>query len=147
MEAFHDAVAPTPNQAHKLTTYTNTKWGSQLGNAVKEGTPLPLFKFQSMSGAIVFLMNGPLCWKTERQEKMYLGSCEAEIKATCMGSKLTVATRNFSEGLSKCGVPDPTDTTSPTVVYNDNKLTVHWAYNMRLKDIRHMEFKENYVRE
>ena len=41
-----------------MTTYTNTNWGSHIGNAVREGTPLPLFKFRSMSGVIVFRMSG-----------------------------------------------------------------------------------------
>ena len=147
MEAFTDAVAPSPEEAHRMTTYTDANWGSQIGNAVKEGTPLPLFKFRSMSGAIVFRMCGPVAWKTERQERTSLSSCEAEIKATCMGSKLTVATRNFSKGFSGCGVPPPVDTDRPTTVYNDNMSAVFWAHNMTLKAIRHMEFKENSVRE
>jgi len=100
-----------------------------------------------MSGAIVFRMSGPLAWKTERQEKTSLSSCEAEIKATCMGSKLTVATRNFSEGFKSCGVPAPTDTDTATTLYNDNQSAVFWAHNMTLKAVRHMEFKENAVRE
>jgi hypothetical protein len=147
LEAFDDAVPPSHGEAHRMTTYTDANWGSQIGNAIREGTPLPLFKFRSMSGAIVFRMSGPLAWKTERQEKTSLSSCEAEIKATCMGSKLTVATRNFSEGFKSCGVPAPTDTDTATTLYNDNQSAVFWAHNMTLKAVRHMEFKENAVRE
>ena len=34
MEAFTDAVPPSPEDAHRMTTYTDTNWGSQIGNAV-----------------------------------------------------------------------------------------------------------------
>ena len=69
-------------------------------------------------------MSGSLAWKSERQEKTSLSSYEAEIKATCMGSKLTVATRNFSDGFTSCGVPPPTDTDAPTIMYNNNQSAV-----------------------
>ena len=59
-EAYDDATPPRPNSGHKLTTYSDACWGSQIGNAIKEGTLLPLFKFRSMSGAIVFCMGGPI---------------------------------------------------------------------------------------
>jgi hypothetical protein len=52
-EAHSDALPPSPNQHHRLSTYSNACWGSQLGNAVCKGIQLPLFKFRSMSSAIV----------------------------------------------------------------------------------------------
>ena len=60
MEAFEDAVAPTPEQSHRITTYTDADWGSQIGNALRKGTPVPLFKFCSMSSAMVFRVIWPL---------------------------------------------------------------------------------------
>ena len=96
MEAFEDAVAPTPGQSHRITTYTDANWESQIGNALRKGTPVALFKLRSMSGAMAFRMNGPMAWKTERQPRTSLSSCEAEINATNLGSKLTVAARNFT---------------------------------------------------
>ena len=96
MEAFEDAVAPTPGQSHRITTYTDANWGSQIGNALRKGTPVPLFKLRSMSGAMAFRMNGPMAWKTERQPRTSLSSCKAEMNATNLGSKLSMAARNFN---------------------------------------------------
>jgi hypothetical protein len=52
-EAYTEAIAPLADQHHRLSTYSDACWGSQLGNAVREGIQLPLFKFRSMSGAVV----------------------------------------------------------------------------------------------
>ena len=91
MEAFEDAVAPTPKQSHRVTTYIDANWGSQIGNALRKEMPVPLLKLRSMSGAMMFRMNGPLAWKTERQPLTSLSSCEAEINATnlMLGSPIT----------------------------------------------------------
>ncbi len=64
-EAYDDALPPKTNQHHRLTTYSDTCRGSQIGNAVREGIQLPLFKCCSMSGAIIFRSGGPISWKTE----------------------------------------------------------------------------------
>jgi hypothetical protein len=50
-EAYTDALPPKPTHHHRLTTYSNACWGSQIGNAVRDGIQLLLFKFRSMSGA------------------------------------------------------------------------------------------------
>ena len=147
LEAFEDAVAPTPDQSHRITTYTDANWGSQIGNAIRPGTPVPLFKLRSMSDAMVFRMNGQLVWKTERQPKTSLSSCEAEIRATNLGSKLTMAARNFTRGFEACGESAPSDISRPTQVFNDNNACVLWSGNMTLKALRHVELRENSVRE
>jgi hypothetical protein len=59
-EAYTIAVPPTTAQHHQLSTYSNECWGSQLGNAIRESTQLPLFKFRSMSGAIIMRSGGPI---------------------------------------------------------------------------------------
>ena len=147
LEAFTDAVPPTAEQSHRLTAYTDANWGSQMRNAVPAGTPVPLFKFRSMSGAIILRMSGPISWKTERQQRTSLSSCEAEINATNMGSKLTVAARNFTRGFKACGVPVPSDISGPTKVFNDNNACVLWFNNMALKATHHIKLRENSVRE
>jgi hypothetical protein len=60
MEAYTDAIPPSPTNCVPLTAYSNTCWGSQLGSAICNGTLLPLFKFLSMSGGVVFQQGGPL---------------------------------------------------------------------------------------
>ncbi len=141
-----NAVPPDTESHHRLSTYSDACWGSQLGNAVREGLRLPLFKFRSMSGTIVMRSGGPISWKAERQEQTSLKSCEAEIRATNTGSRLTVNTRNMISSLLSLGYPI-NDADSPTPLYNDNDACVKWCHNMTTKGNRHIENRENSVRE
>ncbi len=45
IEAYTDTAPPTPSTTPTISAYSNACWGSQIGNAVAEGTLLPLFKF------------------------------------------------------------------------------------------------------
>ncbi len=143
-EAYVDAVPPDTGSHHCLSTYSDACWGSQLGNAVWEGLQLPLFKFRSMSGAIVMRSGGPISWKAERQERKSLSSCEAKIRATNTGLRLTVNTRNMISSLSSLGYPI-NDADSPTPLYNDNNACVKWCHNMTTKGNCHIKNRENSI--
>jgi hypothetical protein len=99
-----------------------------------------------MSGAVVMRSGGLITWKAERQERTSLSSCEAEIRATNMGSRLTVNTRHMISSLSDLGYPIA-DCQSSTPLYNDNDACVKWCHNMTTKGNRHIENKENSTRE
>ena len=86
VEAYDNALPPSPGRSDTLSTYSDACWGLQLGSAVAYGTLLLLFKFCSMSGGIIFRNGGPLSWLGERQVRTSLSSCEAEICATCSAS-------------------------------------------------------------
>jgi hypothetical protein len=137
-EAFTDAVPPNLERRQHLTTYSDACWGSQLGSSVHDGTLLPLFKQRSMSGAIIFRMGGPITWTCVHQER--------KIRATCKGSKLTMAIRNLAVNLRYAGIP-VVDTSEPTTVYNDSESCISWAHSLTTKAIRYMELRENSVRE
>ncbi len=145
-EAYTDTLPPKTDQHHRLTTYSDACWGSQLGNAVREGIQLPLFKFRSMSGAIVMCSGGPISWKADRQDRTSLSSCEAEIRATNTVSRLTVNTRNMILSLSSLGYPI-SDADLATPLYNDNNACVKWCHNMTTTGNRHIKNWENSVRE
>jgi hypothetical protein len=147
-QAYSDALPPRPDSHHRLTTYSDACWGSQIGNAIREVIQLPLFKFCSMSGAIIFRSGGPITWKTDRQERTSLSSCEAEIRATNMGSRLTVNLRNMILHLQSLGYPID-DTDSATQLYNDNDACVKWCHNLatNTKASCHIENRENATRE
>lgn len=98
--------------------------GSRIRNTVRKGTPVSLSKRCSMSGAIIFRMSEPLSWKTKRQPQTSLSSCEAEINTTNMGSKLTVADKNFTRGFEAYEVPVPNNISCPTNVFNNNSACV-----------------------
>jgi hypothetical protein len=144
VEAYIDAVPPTPTTSPTISTYSDTCWGSQIGSAMTEGTLLPLSKFRSMNGGIVFCNGGPIGWLGERQERMSLSSCEAEIQATSVTSKKVVDFRNLCRSISESGLPLP-DATSPTVLYNDNDACVKWSYNMTSTVACHIKLQENSV--
>jgi len=148
VEAYGEEAVPpaTKDDFARLSTYADACWGSQLGNSVRKGTPIELFKFRSMSGAVVLRMSGPTSWKAVRQDETSLSTCEAEIKATNAASTLTVATRNFSKGFQLGHIRLP-DTDKPTRVHNDNEACVKWCHNMTSKSTNHMELWENSVRE
>ncbi len=131
-EAYTDAIPPFKDQHHRLTTYIDACWGSQLGNTIQEGIQLPLFKFCSMSGAIVMQSGGPIAWKADHQDCTSLSSCKAKIRSTNMGSCLTVNTRNMISSLSNLGYPIH-DANSPTPLYNNNNACVKWCHNMTTK--------------
>jgi hypothetical protein len=118
IKAYVDAISPKTNQHHRLTTYSDACWGSQIGNAIRDGIQLPLFKFRSMSGTIIFRLGGPITWKTNCQDCTSLSSCKAEILATNMGSYLTINVQNMIIHLTYLGYPI-NDATMATPLYND----------------------------
>ncbi len=122
VEAYRDAVPPKHTNLYTLSSYSGACWGSQLGNAITNGTLLPLFKFRIMSGGIVVKNGGPLGWLAERQELTSLSSCEAEIWATNSTSKRVVNFCNLS-WVSESGVPI-SDVNKATTIYNDNNACV-----------------------
>ena len=146
VEAYTDAKPPSTSHQSPLTSYSDACWGSQLGSAVRDGTLLPLFKCQSMSGGIVFRHGGPVAWTAVRQERTSLSSCEAEIRATNEVSKLLMGIRHLADAV-RTGGHDIVDTAAASLLYNDNESCVKWSHNMTTKQIRHMEMRENAVRE
>ena len=83
-------------------------------------------------------MGGLIAWKSVRQERTSLSSCEAEIQATNEGAKRTIAVCHFSDGMSQNGFP-VFDSDGTTDLYNDNESCVHWSHAMTSKAICHME--------
>ncbi len=145
-ETYTDALPPKPDQHCRVTTYSNACWGSQLGNGIREGIQLPLFKFRSMSGAIVMRSSSPISCKAEWQERKSLSSCEAEIRATNTDLRLTVNAHNMISSLLSLGYPI-CNTDMATPLYNNNDACVKWCHNMTTKGNRHIENRKNAVHE
>jgi hypothetical protein len=146
VEAYTDAIPPTPVNSSTILSYHDACWGLQIGSAVADGTLFPLFKFCSMNGGIVFKNGGPLGWIGDRQDQSALSSCEAEIRATSATSKKVVHFWHLCKSLSDSGVT-LTDIESPTVLYNDNDACVWWSHNMTSKAAWHIDLCENSIRE
>jgi hypothetical protein len=103
-EAYKDTISLTKLSANTLTAYSDACWGSQLGSSVADGTHLPLFKFCSMNGGIIFKNGGPIGWLGECQDRTSLSFCEAEIRATnATLKKVFVDFCNLSRSVSDAG--------------------------------------------
>ena len=99
-----------------------------------------------MNGGIIFRTGGPVGWLGERQDRMALSSCEAEIRSTNATSKKVVDFCNVCQSMVEAG-HDISDVVSPTLLFNDNDACVKWSYNMTSKAARHIELCENSIRE
>ena len=62
-EAYTEAMAPSPSEYHQLTAFCKANWGGKFDSAVKEGTPLEMFKFSSLFGFLIHRSGGPIAWK------------------------------------------------------------------------------------
>ena len=140
-EAYEDAIPPSPGDVTRLTSFSDACWGGQFGNAVPDGTPLELFKFRSISGYVICRTGGPISWKSIRQNRTSLSSCEAEIVATCECLTELEHVRNRALDLSI------DDARGCLPVYNDNEACVQWSSSVTNKGTKHINLKENYVRE
>ena len=126
---------------YQLTGFSDACWGGNFGNGVPNGTPLELFKFRSLSGHLICLSGGPIAWKSIRQEHTALSSCEAEIYATneCVTDLQSIKHRASDIGL--------TEANNCTTVYNDNQACVNWSASVTSKGTKHINLRENMVRE
>jgi hypothetical protein len=140
VEAYKDAVPPKPVNSSTLSAYSDACWGSQIGSAVANGTLLPLFKFRSMNGGIIFCNEIPVGWISECQECTSLCSCEAEIWATNATSKKVVNFCNLCQSISGSSNIH-SNISQPTLLYNDNDACVRWSYNMTSKAACHIELR------
>ena len=146
VKAYSDAKPPSAAHCAPITKYSDACWGSQIGLAICDSTLLPLFKFRSMSGGIIFRQGRPIAWLAvqQQQERVSLSSCEAEICATNEISKMLMALCHLGGSLCNNGHDIPY-TLEPSQVYNDNEACVCWSQNMTTKQIWHMEMRKNSV--
>ena len=140
-EAYSDATPPSPSECQNLTAFSDACWGGQIGNSVPDGTPIEMFKLRSLSGYFICYCGGPISWKSIRQSQTAQSSCEAEIIATNECVKELLGMRLIAADLGM------SDAKVPTVVYNDNQACVDWSSSLTSKGIKHINLKENKVRE
>ena len=94
-----------------------------------------------MSGYLICRTGGPLIWKSIRQNQTALSSCTAEIISTNECSQDLQSLRFRAQDL------DMQDAYERTTIYNDNKACVDWARTCTNKGTKHLNLRENYVRE
>ena len=133
-----------PMDPQTVTSLTDANWGPQdqsrpLPNETRTLEP---FKTRSLSGFLIWL-GGPVHWISKRQTITARSSAESEIYATDECTKSLLHLSQLLEGLSLKN----TFMSSPTTVYNDNSACIQWSSNMTTKGLRHVQIRENAVRE
>ena len=135
-----------PLSTNTLTGLSDANWGpqdqSQPKDPLSPQPSLPLFKSRSMSGYIQWL-NGPLHWQSKRQTITARSTAEAEIYATDECCKSILHIRLILSDLELLTTFCP----GATTIYNDNNACVLWSTNMTTKGLRHVQIRENAVRE
>ena len=135
-----------PVDNEMMLALTDSNWGPQdqsCPNMHKnQKKTLELFKTRSMSGYILWY-NGPIHWVAKRQTYTARSSAEAEIYATdeCAKQLKFVSLILSDMKLQRSIMP------KPTPVYNDNRACVLWSESMTTKGLRHVQIRENGVRE
>jgi len=137
MEAFlHFPLSP------KILAMSDANWGPQDASRTVSNTPLPLFVSRSMSAFFIDLF-GPLHWVSKRQAITAVSSAEAEIYATSECVRFLLELVQIFEFLGVRDIFMP----GMNVIFNDNQACVNWSHSCTSKGLRHIQMKENHVRE
>jgi len=125
-----------------LLLMSDANWGPQDASMSGFNQDLPLFVSRSMSAFFINLF-GPLHWMSKRQKVTAASSAEAEIYATdeCVKFLLDLVQILEFLDLKSLFMPDI------NTIYNDNKACVQWSKNTTSKGLRHIQMRENRVRE
>ena len=133
-----------PVDPSKITSLCDANWGPQDQSKPKDNDnrQIELYKTRSLSGFLLWL-GGPVHWVSKRQTITARSSAEAEIYATDECTKSLLHLSFIIEGFKLTSELMP----SPTTVYNDNSACVNWSKNTSTKGLRHIQIRENAVRE
>ena len=130
---------PLPPQ---VLAMSDANWGPQDASITKSTMEFPLLVSRSMSAYFIDLL-GPIHWSSKRQSVTAGSSAEAEIYATDECVKFLLELVQILEFL---GVKDDF-MPNTTTVFHDNMACVNWSKCSTTKGLRHIQMKENRVRE
>ena len=140
-----EAFVKLPTDPSKVLTFTDANWGPQDASVPKSTdapTYLDLFKSRSISGYLIWL-GGPLFWISKRQSITAHSTAEAEVYATNECTKRLTHLQNILRDLNITNIL----TSLPINIYNDNEAAVKWSRNQTTKGLRHIQMRENAIRE
>jgi hypothetical protein len=121
---------------------SDANWGPQDASITKKSQDLPLFVSRSMSAFYVDLL-GPLHLLSKHQTVTAGSSAKAEIYATDECVKFLLELDQLVEFFQVKSLFMP----STITIYNDNNACVNWSKKATTKGLRHIQMRENRVRE
>jgi hypothetical protein len=128
-----------------ITNLCDSNWGPQDQSKPNDKSipaELDLFKTRSISGYITWL-NGPVMWSSKRQTFTARSSAEAEIYVTDECAKNLMHLINI---IGDLGLTNEL-ISGPIPIWNDNNACVCWSKNTTTKGLRHVQIRENAIRE
>jgi hypothetical protein len=125
-----------------LLSMSNANWGPQDATQTKSKNNIFPFVSRSMSAFYINLL-GPLHWMSMRQTVTAGSSAEAEIYATDEFVKFLLEIVQLFEFLHIKDIFMP----ATSIIYNDNQACINWSKQTTTKGLRHIQMKENSVRE
>ncbi len=125
-----------------LVPMSDANWGPHDASNSTTKMSLPLFVSCSMSAFYVDLL-GPLHWISKCQKVTAANSAEAEIYATdeCVKFLLELEQIMSFLNVKHNFMPDT------VVIHNDNNACVQWSKKATTKGLRHIQMRENRIRE
>jgi hypothetical protein len=126
----------------KIMSMSDANSGPQDASLSTTRQDLPLFISRSMSAFYIDLL-GPLHWLSKRQKVTAASSAEAEIYATDECVKFLLELVQILDFLDVRQIfMDNTN-----IIYNDNRACVQWSKKATTKGLRHIQMRENRIRE
>ena len=122
--------------APHVHSYSDSDWAPNYGTYFDN--------YRSTSGAMHFVDGNPILWKSRRQDRVALSSCEAEFYSGASASKDTV----YIDRLTKSLRPDCDLNTDMPVLFMDNKSAIQSALNAQDNEKqRHIDLRSHYLRD
>jgi hypothetical protein len=125
-----------------ITTFCDANWGPQDASHPSSSNlrPVSIHESKSICGHIFFYGGCPILWKTHKEKRISRSSCEAKATATDECVKNIQMFRHILEDLNMAP-------SAPTLIYNDNRGAVEWSHSFSTKGMRHLNIRENAIRE
>jgi hypothetical protein len=137
LESFLHFLLPS-----SMLSMSDANWGPQDGTVTGSSSDLSLFVSRSMSAFYIDLL-GPLHWISKWKKVTAASSAEAEIYATDECVKFLLVLVQIMDFLEVKHLVMP----AINIIYNDNKACVQWSKKVTSKGLRHIQMRENRVRE
>ncbi|MGL4351401.1 MAG: Ty1/Copia family ribonuclease HI, partial [Plesiomonas shigelloides] len=127
----------------RLDPFTDSNWGPQDASVPKEGEMRQEGEMNSLLGAVVTYLGGPLDWSCTREKRCSRSVCESEVKGMDEGVKMVQGLRHLFGDIGATHLSEATP-----MLFSDNQGGILWAKSEAItKKMRHINIREVAVRD